>query len=139
MPATYSLRDIFMHILSGRFILLFFVWAVVYATHAFLGYYHDDYAYAGLTYFYDVGGVYEERLTLIKYLTYLYQHYVGWGGRIVAFGIAIPFMHAGPAVFWFVQSLGVTGILCLGASIAVGFTEKSDFFRALLFLLSGHL
>lgn len=39
-----------MRIPSARLTLPVLVWAVLYATHAFLGYYHDDYAYAGLTY-----------------------------------------------------------------------------------------
>lgn len=120
-------------------LLYILTWSVIYATHTFVGYYHDDYAYAGLTYFYDVGGPYSERLTLINYLTYLYQHYMGWGGRIIAFGIAIPFMHAGPSIFWFVQSLLVTGILYLGASIATGFTGKKDFPQTLLFLLASYM
>lgn len=101
--------------------------------------YHDDYAYAGLTYFYTVEGPYSERLTLLNYVNYLYQHYIGWGGRIVAFGIAIPFMHAGPSVFWLVQSLLVTGILCFGASIAARFTAREDFPQTLLFLLASYM
>ena len=64
---------------------------------------------------------------------------MGWGGRIVAFGIAIPFMHAGPSVFWFVQSLLVTGILCFGASIAARFTAREDFPQTLLFLLASYM
>lgn len=128
-----------MRIPFARLALPVLVWAVVYATHALLGYYHDDYAYAGLTYFYSVEGPYSERLTLFNYVNYLYQHYMGWGGRIVAFGIAIPFMHAGPSVFWFVQSLLVTGILCFGASIASRFTAKEDFPQTLLFLLASYM
>lgn len=128
-----------MRIPSARLTLPVLVWAVLYATHAFLGYYHDDYAYAGLTYFYTVEGPYSERLTLLNYVNYLYQHYMGWGGRIVAFGIAIPFMHAGPSVFWLVQSLLVTGILCFGASIAARFTAREDFPQTLLFLLASYM
>lgn len=128
-----------MRIPSARLALPVLVWAVLYATHAFLGYYHDDYAYAGLTYFYTVEGPYSERLTLLNYVNYLYQHYIGWGGRIVAFGIAIPFMHAGPSVFWLVQSLLVTGILCFGASIAARFTAREDFPQTLLFLLASYM
>ena len=128
-----------MRIPSARLTLPVLVWAVLYATHAFLGYYHDDYAYAGLTYSYTVEGPYSERLTLLNYVNYLYQHYMGWGGRIVAFGIAIPFMHAGPSVFWFVQSLLVTGILCFGASIAARFTAREDFPQTLLFLLASYM
>ena len=128
-----------MRIPSARLALPVLVWAVLYATHAFLGYYHYDYAYAGLTYFYTVEGPYSERLTLLNYVNYLYQHYIGWGGRIVAFGIAIPFMHAGPSVFWLVQSLLVTGILCFGASIAARFTAREDFPQTLLFLLASYM
>ena len=128
-----------MRIPSARLTLPVLVWAVLYATHAFLGYYHDDYAYAGLTYSYTGEGPYSERLTLLNYVNYLYQHYMGWGGRIVAFGIAIPFMHAGPSVFWFVQSLLVTGILCFGASIAARFTAREDFPQTLLFLLASYM
>ena len=128
-----------MRIPSARLALPVLVWAVLYATHAFLGYYHDDYAYAGLTYFYTVEGPYSERLTLLNYVNYLYQHDIGWGGRIVAFGIAIPFMHAGPSVFWLVQSLLVTGILCFGASIAARFTAREDFPQTLLFLLASYM
>lgn len=40
-----------MRIPSARLALPVLVWAILYATHVLLGYYHDDYAYAGLTYF----------------------------------------------------------------------------------------
>ena len=128
-----------MRIPSARLALPVLVWAILYATHVLLGYYHDDYAYAGLTYFYTVEGPYSERLTLLNYVNYLYQHYMGWGGRIVAFGIAIPFMHAGPSVFWLVQSLLVTGILCFGASIVSRVTVREDFPQTLLFLLASYV
>ena len=128
-----------MRIPSARLALPVLVWAILYATHVLLGYYHDDYAYAGLTYFYTVEGPYSERLTLLNYVNYLYQHYMGWGGRIVAFGIAIPFMHAGPSVFWLVQSLLVTGILCFGASIVSRVTAREDFPQTLLFLLASYM
>lgn len=128
-----------MRIPSARLALPVLVWAILYATHVLLGYYHDDYAYAGLTYFYTVEGPYSERLTLLNYVNYLYQHYMGWGGRIVAFGIAIPFMHAGPSVFWLVQSLLVTGILCFGASIVSRVTVREDFPQTLLFLLASYM
>ena len=48
-------------------------------------------------------------------------------------------MHAGPSVFWLVQSLLVTGILCFGASIAARFTAREDFPQTLLFLLASYM
>lgn len=122
-----------------NFIMFICVWAVLYATYALLGYYHDDYAYAGLTYYYTTEGLYSERLNFSNYINYLYHHYMGWGGRVTALGIAIPFLHAGPSVFWFVQSLIITCILYIGAYIASMVTSKNDFPQTLIFFLVSHI
>lgn len=112
---------------------------IVYAVHGYCRLYFDDYAYAGLTYFYTIDGTYEERFSLFNLFKYLYEHYMGWGGRVVAFFLAIPLMHAGPEYFWFVQSIVVSAILlCSTLMVQKLADDKNHFLVYYLAILLGY-
>lgn len=59
------------------YVLILCIFAVIYALHHYAYFYHDDFAYAGLTYFYDVGGNFNDRFTFSNFVEFLYQHYIG--------------------------------------------------------------
>lgn len=115
--------------------LVFIVWCIVYAGHAFIWFYSDDYLYASSAYPYIISidelryakiGMenifqnHREDRFFINIISFLYYHYMEWGGRVTGFAMGIPFMAHGPKLFFFVQSLIVTGIIyftaCIGAS-----------------------
>lgn len=119
--------------------IFFFVWLGIYAQHSVVGYYHDDYAYAGMTYCYDVGGLYKNRLTFSNLFSFLYQHYMTWGGRVIAFAFSIPVMHFGPTVFWTVQSVIITAIIIISSLYASRLTKKQFFIQHLIIHLSCYM
>lgn len=123
-----SLRHL--HALTGRAVFatascFLGVCGILYACNFFVHFYHDDFAYASLSYAYDVGGKFDERLSFFNLLRFLIHHYVGWGGRTNAFALAVPLMHLGPGVFYFVQTIITTLIVILQAKILCLLTKNT--------------
>lgn len=123
-PAT---KDFFLVLIAS-----FGVFGVVYACNFFIHFYHDDFAYASLSYVYDVGGEFKDRLSLRNLIKFLFYHYMRWGGRTNAFAFAVPLMHYGPSVFFFVQTVVTTLIVIFQAKIICLLTKKTSY----IFILS---
>ncbi|WP_370649651.1 DUF6056 family protein [uncultured Desulfovibrio sp.] len=111
-----------------KIIVFCILFVLSYSVQYYVHFYYDDYAYAGLTYFYATPGLYDERFTMYNFINFLYKHYMGWGGRVFSFGIAIPVMHFGPYVFYIFQSVITAVILLLSARVATVVTEERYFY-----------
>lgn len=123
------------------FITSFIVFGILYACNFFIPFYHDDFAYASLSYVYDVGGEFKDRLTFSNLIRFLFYHYVRWGGRTNAFAFSVPLMYFGPSVFFFAQTVITTSIVIFQAKIICLLTKKTayNFILSVILILCSYM
>lgn len=139
-----NFRNTFSSSKSDIFLVLFtsfLTFIILYACNFFVSFYHDDFAYASLSYVYDVGGEFKDRLTFKNLVRFLYYHYMRWGGRTNAFAFAVPLMYLGPGVFFFVQTVITTLIVIFQAKIICFLTNQTtyNFILAVILILCNYM
>ncbi|HIR74276.1 TPA: hypothetical protein IAB95_02100, partial [Candidatus Ventrenecus avicola] len=98
--------------------------------HQFVWLYHDDYAYASLSYV-DIGNV-GNQFGLGKLFEFLFVHYMKWGGRILCFFVECSLLRFGLPVYRFVQSLVIVFIFYFIYKILLSKTKLKDYQLAFL-------
>ncbi len=96
------------------FIVFLFVFIVAYFQSKYIGFYHDDYGYAALSY--GVRGNYPE-FSMYNVILFIKDHYINWGGRILFFFFEVLALQLDMQGFMFVQSVIV--------AITIFFTYKT--------------
>ncbi len=115
--------------LFGLFFLFLFI------QHHFVYLYHDDYGYLSLSY--EVTGITSSmNYGLKEIFSFLGQHYLLWGGRVVGFFYEILFGHIGKDVYWFFQSLCIVGTFVFIYLIATKTTKYRNITMALFTIFS---
>lgn len=91
-------------------IILLLLFGITYMQYRYIGFYHDDYGYASISY--GLNSSFGEA-TFGNILRYLWWHYLTIGGRVLYFFFAIAAMQLGMSGFMLLQSIINTGILFL--------------------------
>lgn len=78
------------------------IFIITYIQYKYIGFYHDDYGYASLSY---ATNNPTSQVTIENILSYLHWHYLNWGGRILFFFFQIIAMQLGMSHFMLIQSI----------------------------------
>lgn len=95
-------------------IVFLFIFIIAYFQNKYIGFYHDDYGYAALSY--GVKGSYQE-FSLYNAVLFVKDHYLHWGGRVLFFFFEILALQLDMQGFMLIQSIVV--------SIIIFFTYKT--------------
>lgn len=94
--------------MKKNFAIFAAIFCITYLQNRYIGFYHDDYGYASLTY--AIGTQYADR-SLASIIDYLSRHYMEWGGRVLFFFFEIVLMQGGMACFFLAQALVLAALL----------------------------
>ena len=111
-------------------VIFFTFFVLLLIQHQFVWLYHDDYAYASLSYV-DIGNV-GNQFGLGKLFEFLFVHYMKWGGRILCFFVECSLLRFGLPVYRFVQSLVIVFIFYFIYKILLSKTKLKDYQLAFL-------
>ncbi len=111
----------------------FFLFLMIQHHYVFL--YHDDYGYLSLSY--EVTGITSSmNYGLKEIFSFLGEHYMLWGGRIVGFFYEISLGHISKDIYWFFQSLCIVLIFVFIYLIATKTTKYRNTTIALFTIFS---
>lgn len=85
-------------------IAFLFIFIITYFQSKYIGFYHDDYGYAALSY--GVQGNYSE-FSMYNVLLFIKDHYINWGGRVLFFFFEVLALQLDMQGFMFIQSIVV--------------------------------
>lgn len=116
-------------------LIYLFILIIVYFQNKYIGFYHDDYGYASLSYgFTPTGGFNFENV-----MSFLKWHYLHWGGRVLFFFFGVYAMQLGMQGFMLVQSIILSLTLFMAYKLALTLlneTTKAAQIFSVAFILS---
>lgn len=117
-------------------IAFLFIFLITYFQSKYIGFYHDDYGYAALSY--GVKGSYPE-FSLYNLFLFIKDHYVNWGGRVLFFFFEVLSLQLDMQGFMFIQSIVVALMILFSYKTIITIVYRNDtkYNIFVLFLLIG--
>ena len=115
------------------FIVFLFIFIVAYFQSKYIGFYHDDYGYAALSY--GVRGNYPE-FSMYNVILFIKDHYVNWGGRVLFFFFEVLALQLDMQGFMFVQSIIVAITIFFTYKTILSIIDRDDSRLKVFILLS---